>query len=134
MGQESRGDERPLTFGRLFQLFEPLNQIDAAFSFPFLDIKVTFEIVVLGIFGDFSKGAQPKRDNPVLGPMKEFAATSKTTMGSSEIYPVEIARVIEIRQAVNARSVKMGNVLNSPARESEKSALSPKIAPVKVAE
>jgi hypothetical protein len=91
--------------------------IDAAFGFAFLDIEVAFEIVILCIFRDFSKGAQANWDTAVLGPMKEFTGRSKTNMGAGEIDPGDTSHAIEIRRRIKARLAKIGGPFEGAAGE-----------------
>ena len=83
------GDERPPFLWILYPVLKPLNEIDAALGFAFLDIEVAFEIVVLCLFRDFSKHAQLNGNMALESPIGT-AWTSKTNIGACEIDPGKI--------------------------------------------
>jgi hypothetical protein len=116
MDHEPHGVAWPLPHWILYQVFEPLNQIDAALGFAFLDIEVTFEIVVLCLFRDFSNGAQSIWDFGFGSPM-EFARRNKTNMGASEVDLGGIIHVVEIWRRVESRTGKIGGLIKRPVRK-----------------
>ena len=89
--------------------------IDAALCFAFLDIEVAFEIVVLSLFHDFSKGPQLKWNVAVLGPMDQCAWRAKANMGAGEIDPAGIGCTIEIRRGVELCTNTIGFALEGPS-------------------
>lgn len=88
-----------------------MREIDSEFGFAFLDIEVTFEVVVFRVLRDFSKSTQANGD---FGLMEEMGRRNKPgnkpNAGTGEINPANIGHAVEIRRIEKLRVGKIGDV------------------------